>query len=280
MFSVSPEIYQTLFLVSRYLFAFFALCILFFSLSWLYAEHRNRKDRFRTLPGAGTIGEMVVLSGSDQLPENTWFPVPREGTLGSLRTCDLVVPCPGVQSRHLDFSWQDGVGLLLRPRSGCEAFVDGSPIVKPSDAENMPLVHGSSLQVGTAVLRLQVYTALANTASPALTLPEQQDMNGYQDAAAVIYPPANQQFPMFPAPMDPVQPFLPEQTGVVSPGIQNHPGSETQTPEGIPACPPIPQQMHSGEPLPVFQQQAAPVPVPEAPQRRRRSDRWKEDWSE
>ena len=127
MFSVSPEIYEVLSVASRWIFAFFALMLLVFALVWHHAERKERKERFKNLPGAGTVGELIVLSGSDQLAEGTWFPVPREGVLGSLRSCDLVIPCPGVSSQHLDFSWQDGSGLLIRPRVGCEVLIDGVP---------------------------------------------------------------------------------------------------------------------------------------------------------
>ena len=125
MFSVSPEIYSVLSDASRWLFAFFALMLLLFALGWHRSDRKERRDRFKNLPGAGTVGELVVISGSDRLPQDTWFPVPREGVLGSLRSCDLVVPCPGVRSQHLDFSWQDGTGLLIRPRAGCDVLVNG-----------------------------------------------------------------------------------------------------------------------------------------------------------
>ena len=35
------------------------------------------------------MGELIVLSGGQDLDTNTWFPVPREGVLGSIRSCDL-----------------------------------------------------------------------------------------------------------------------------------------------------------------------------------------------
>ena len=159
MFSVSPEIYNIISRASRWLFAFFALMLLLFALSWLYDERRKRCERFRSLPEAGNIGEMVVISGSDQLPVDTWFPVPREGILGSLRSCDLVVPCPGVHARHLAFSWQDGTGLVVKSFPGCETFVDGVSLLTAEKSDMPVMVHGSCLQVGSAVLRLQLLAA-------------------------------------------------------------------------------------------------------------------------
>ena len=156
----SEETYRILWIVSRYLFAFLFLLLFLFAFFWLLTEQRNRRERLQNLPGAGTVGELIVLSGSRNLPENTWFPVPREGILGSVRSCDLVVPCSGVRSQHLDFSWQDGLGLLLYPRSGCEILVNGVPATCRTDAKAVPMTHGSILQIGQAVLRLHLFAAL------------------------------------------------------------------------------------------------------------------------
>ena len=118
MLSVIKDIYPTLLECSRYLFALLGVLIALSAFAWLVAENRSRRERLRSLPAAGTVGELVVLSGGPELSPQTWFPVPREGVLGSFRSCDLVVPCAGVRSRHLDFAWRDGAGLLIRPRSG------------------------------------------------------------------------------------------------------------------------------------------------------------------
>ena len=166
MYSVSPEIWNVLFLLSRWLFVILAVVILVSALGWLASDRRARKEHLRALPGTGTVGELVVLSGSDHLPAQTWFPVPREGVLGSVRSCDLVVPGPGIRSCHLDFRWQDGVGLLLYPRSGCEVWVDGVPLDCRSDASARPMTHGMCLQVGPVVLRLQLFAAMDHTVHP------------------------------------------------------------------------------------------------------------------
>ena len=254
MFSVSPEIYSVLSLASRWIFAFFALMLLLFAFSWHRSDRKKRRDRFRDLPGAGTVGELVVLSGSDQLPRDTWFPVPREGVLGSLRSCDLVVPCPGVRSQHLDFSWQDGTGLLIRPRSGCDALVDGVPVSRRGSDANAPLLHGSVLQVGTAVLRLQLFSALSHTNR---TFVPPSPAAG-PEAGAWAPPPQPPAPPYFSGgPARPVQPYpapqwIPEQ-------------------DAYPAQPaPVPLQSGTSEPQPSAG--ARPEPGME--------DRWKEDWSE
>ena len=160
----SDNVWTILYTVSRYLFPFLAVILVVLIFFYILSEGHSRRDRIRSLPGFGTVGELIVLSGGRDLQANTWFPVPREGVLGSVRSCDLVLPCPGVHAKHLDFSWQDGLGLLIRPRSGCEAVVNGSTVTCRTDGAAFPLQHGSILQIGSAVLRLHLFAALDNTA--------------------------------------------------------------------------------------------------------------------
>lgn len=260
MFSVSPEIYSVLSQASRWLFIVLALMLLSLAFSWHHTDRKERRDRFKNLPGAGTVGELVVISGSDELPVDTWFPVPREGVLGSLRSCDLVIPCPGVSSHHLDFSWQDGTGLLIRPRVGCEVLIDGVPVTRRS--LDMPLIHGSVLQVGSAVLRLQLFAALSHTNRT--FIPPQPAAGSFSDPlpqpapVPVQYPQqaANMQQVFCPPPyQESYPPQMPvEQAFPVQPLPQ----------------PPVPEQQDVQEVSP----QASPAP------RRKRAERWKEDWSE
>ena len=274
MFSVSPEIYSVVSDASRWLFAFFALMLLLFAFSWHRAGRKERKNRFKNLPEAGNVGEFLVLSGGDELPQNTWFPVPREGVLGSLRSCDLVVPCPGVRSQHLDFSWQDGAGLMIRPRMGCEVLVDGIPVTRRGAYADAPMRHGSLLQVGTAVLRLQLLAALSGTGraftpQPAVSGQEAGEWNSPPPAVPypAPFPPAPgfapQPFPGAPQPEQPPVPLRSAGEQLQQPPVPPQPAGEQ------------PQQT----PVPPQPAEEQPQPVASAP-RRRRSDRWKEDWSE
>ena len=268
----APEIYTAVFPASRWLFAFFALMLLAFAFAWHFADRRERRNRLKNLPGAGTVGELVVLSGSSDLPVNTWFPVPREGVLGSVRSCDLVVPCGGVRSRHLDFSWQDGTGLLVRPRFGCDALVDGMPVSRGGAYAGAPMRHGSVLQVGDAVLRLQLFSALSDTnrsftpQAPAAVpgqdpslLPPQQPVYGPCTAPQPLPWPGPRDQGMIPAP--PVPPA-----------------------DGYPQEQPFPEQFPPDQPAAVpepGEQEGRPDPEGrQLPPRRKRADRWKEDWSE
>ena len=241
----SADVWKILYTVSRYLFPLLAVLLVFLILFYILSESRNRRERVRTLPGSGTIGELVVLSGGRDLDVNTWFPVPREGVLGSIRSCDLVIPCPGVRTKHLDFSWEDGTGLLIRPRTGCEVQVNGIPVSCRTRAADVPLTHGSVLQVGSAVLRLHLFAALDNT-MPSVQ-PPQADI-----PSPLPVPPG------VPYPVPPAEYIPPLQTGpaAVSPDFAAPPASEATVPE------------------------ESPAPVKAAAEHSRRSDRWKEDFGE
>ena len=269
MFSVSPEIYKVIVQASRYLFAFFALMLLFFAVSWLYDERRNRRDRLRSLPEAGNIGEMVVISGSDLLPVDTWFPIPREGVLGSVRSCDLVVPCPGVHARHLAFSWQDGTGLIIKPFPGCETFVDGVSLLTAEKAEMPVMVHGSCLQVGSVVLRLQLLSALEHT-NRAFAVPAPAPE--YVDAAA-----AQQTQPWSPFPQESVPPCI--DSPVYNDMDQPYP-PEPPVNDMPAAGAPFPESRPDPETVAVSSVPEEQPPVPQPAPRRKRADRWKEDFSE
>ena len=241
MTAASPQVWDILYTVSRYLFPFLAVCLVLLVLLYILSESHARRDSVRSLPGAGTVGELIVLSGGRNLDVNTWFPVPREGVLGSVRSCDLVIPCPGVRSRHLDFSWEDGLGLLIRPCTGCEVQINGMAVDCRTNASAVPLTHGSVLQVGSAVLRLHLFAALDNTSAP-------------------VQPEA------VPIPDVPLQPPAP---------VSDHVFYSPDSMQFVPPGPVLPAQEApaSGKEIPSLHDE----PVPASP---RRSDRWKEDLGE
>ena len=325
MFQVSAEVYEVLSLALRYFFALFAAFLGLRGLLLTLAERREEKERLRHLPGAGTVGELVVLSGSRTLAADSWFPVPREGVLGSLRTCDLVVDCKGVAGHHLDFSWRDGVGLLLSPRNGRQVTVNDQLLDARTDPEAVPLTHGAVLRVGEATLRFLVFAAL-NPSGVQSFAPVPSGPPGTVPVQAYIAEEATPVPPLSPALPEAVPPpiVIPNrQTEATPPAVL--PG--TAIPNGIRALPQQPQTI-SCDPIPMEQddQPAVPdndpvlpadvpplemptarrrpiapseVPVdspyrrpgrheasrpetesPAAAGSRRRSDRWKEDWSE
>ena len=139
------NVYEIISLGARYWFALLGLVIVWRSFSWLRKDRRAKHKRLKHLPDAGMIGEMVVLQGSDELPEGTAIPVPRAGVLGFLRTCDVVVPVDGVAGKHIDFVFQDGKGLLLFPLRRQTCLVDDVELTHRSKTKKHPMFHGSRL---------------------------------------------------------------------------------------------------------------------------------------
>lgn len=178
-----PEnIYEIISLGARYWFALLGVLIVWRAFRWLRKDRQAKHSRLKQLPDAGMIGEMVVLQGSDQLPEGTVLPVPRAGVLGYVRSCDIVVPVDGVSPKHADFVFQPGKGLLLFPLRGVSCFADDVELTHRSAVKKCPLVHGSILQVGEAVLRLRLFAGL-DTEYHA-TLPYEPQYVSYQEEPA------------------------------------------------------------------------------------------------
>ena len=296
----SADVWKILYTVSRYLFPLLAVSLVFLVLFFILSESRVRREKVHNLPGSGTVGELIVLSGSRDLDVNTWFPVPREGVLGSVRSCDLVIPCPGVHTKHLDFSWQDGAGLLIHPRTGCEALINGVPVTCRTRPADVPLTHGAVLQVGSAVLRLHLFAALDSTVSAFQPLPEELPTSA-DPAAAFMTGPA--QAPDYVPPTPYYQNTVaPGFTPTPVPPDQAHVADSTQL-SGVPdrafAVPEYEssvhnivtlQQLSSSEYVALVHDVEAQPPSssesddsptrPPVSTRRRRSDRWKEDLGE
>lgn len=152
--------YMILAKLMRYVFLLLGAMIVLRTFAWLRKDRRQTHRRLRALPDAGTIGLLTVLQGSDELPEGTAIPVPQEGVLGFLRTCDVVVPVDNVIGQHLDFTFRNGRGLYIYPRRGCPVSVDGVTLRSRADSGHYPMQHGSILCVGSAVLQLGVFAGL------------------------------------------------------------------------------------------------------------------------
>ena len=168
--------YEILSLGFRYWFTLLGVLIVWRSFRWLRHDRAEKHRRIRQLPDAGTIGEMVVLEGNDEFPEGTTIPVPWEGVLGFVRSCDMVLPVSGVARQHADFSFRNGDGLMVVPRHGCVVEIDGEKITGRKAAKVHTMHHGSCLRIGEALLRLRVFMGL-ETERFARTLPEDEPNN-------------------------------------------------------------------------------------------------------
>lgn len=157
---MAENIYEIISLGARYWFAFLGLLIVWRAFRWLRKDRNAKHRRLKQLPDAGLIGELVVICGSDELPEGSSLPLPRAGVLGFLRTCDVVVPVSGVAGKHLDFTFQDGKGLLIFPLRGQTCIMDEVELNHKSKTKQHPMHHGSHLEVGEAVLRLRLFAGL------------------------------------------------------------------------------------------------------------------------
>ena len=133
------QIYEILSLMMRYWFAALGVLIVLRAFWWLWKDHRSREKKRRSLPDAGSIGEFVVESDCAALPQDTLLPVPADGTLGSVRSCDIVVPARGVSPRHLDVMFRNGYGLYIIPWRGCSCIVDGETVANRRDGMAHPL---------------------------------------------------------------------------------------------------------------------------------------------
>ncbi len=154
------EIYSVLSTGMRYWFALLGVLIVWRSFHWLRRDRKETHRRLKRLPDAGNIGVFRVLAGGPQLAEGEELPVPREGVLGSVRTCDIALPVSEVRKRHLDFFYVDGQGLHVQPRRGCACSVDGVELTHRSGRQSPLLTHGSILQAGDALLRLYLFEGL------------------------------------------------------------------------------------------------------------------------
>ena len=149
------NIYEVLAQGARYWFLFWMALIVWRSWRWYRKDRRAAKKRLKLLPDAGFVGEMVVVEGGGVLERGAALAVPREGTLGALRTNDLFIPADGIDSRHLWFRFDDRKGLMVQPFGKCAVLVDD----RPFESRHQPLymAHGSWLTVGSVQMRLRLF---------------------------------------------------------------------------------------------------------------------------
>lgn len=253
---MTSDIYEILALAMRYVFTLLGVVIVWRSFSWLRKDRRLKHRRLRQLPDAGTIGILTVEEGSSRLHEGSVIPVPHEGVLGFLRTCDMVVPVDGVADQHLDFIFRDGKGLYVYPRRGCSCAVDGVEIRNRRDSRMYPMQHNSTLTVGNASLRLGVFAGL----NVAQYTEEPAEMEEYRDDPRHAYIPPVQP-PRYP---EAPQPPYPEDTRPYGwPGTENRqppypeatrpygwPGADSQQQPYAPVYPDVQQEPRPGVPYP------------------------------
>lgn len=308
---LSPELYAALALFLRYVFSLLGVLMVLFSFLWLWSSRAERRRRLRQLPLSGLIGELVVLEGDGGLRPGDTIPLPWEGVLGSVRSCDVCVPGGGIRRRHLSFSFSPEKGLLLQPFRGCQAQVGDTLITSRTRPEALPLRHGAFLRLGDTLLRLRLFAGLdpaagfeapAQSPLPAPPSPVffRQDESPCPPQPAAALPPSRA-FPgripgqdyhpgaafSPPAPAGPADEFQPgEAFSPAAPtdvpreylpvsGTRELPKEESFPfpggPSPVPS--PAPARDSAGETI-------APGAEAPAPRRPRRSERWEADWSD
>lgn len=282
---MSSELFEVISLTVRYLFSLLGLIIVLRAFFWLLTDHHEKERRLKALPEAGTIGEFVVRIGGS-LSAGTVIPIPWEGILGSLRSCDVVIPESGVRNHHLAFSFETGSGMVLHLFSGCEALLDGRMIHCRSAESDSVMVHGSFLQIGASLLQLRLYSGLNPIQPPANSTELQPVLSGVMPSSGT-----GASFPSLPkAPASALnsgsmQEYAFEKmngtsSDIVSSPENLHPSFQPpypvhfDLPDGNSASVPgLPDQ-----PVPDSTSTVS-VPVTK-PARRRRSEKWEADWSE
>jgi len=172
---MSDQIYEVIAQGARYWFLFWMALIVWRSWRWYRKDRRAAKKRLKLLPDAGFVGEMVVVEGGDTFDRGEVFPIPREGTLGLLRTNDLCIPAKGVDRRHLWFRYDDRKGLLIQPFGKNQAKVDGESF--QSRRQPLYMGHGSWLCVGDVQLRLRLFAgfeSISHAARRPVFAPDEQ----------------------------------------------------------------------------------------------------------
>ena len=147
--AMSSEAFEIVAMLMRYVFAVIGLLIVWRSFRWLRRDAKAYRREMRALPDAGLVGEMVnLMTGEAQ-------PLPREGTIGSSRGCDICVKGEGIQRVHARFEFEAGKGLRILPVRRSQMLVGGIPLSGAGYA-----LHGTQLQVGNTVLRVRLFAGL------------------------------------------------------------------------------------------------------------------------
>ena len=146
---MSAEAYELLSMLMRYVFVGIGALIVWRSYRWLRRDARAYQREMRSLPDAGLVGEIVNLTtGASQ-------PLPREGTIGSSRECDIRVKDSAVKRRHARFEFEEGKGLKIIPEHRSPMLLSGVEMNGPGYA-----LHGTQLQIGNTMLRVRLFAGL------------------------------------------------------------------------------------------------------------------------
>ena len=152
------NVYSVIALAARYWFLFVMVLIVWHSYSWFNHERKIRKKSLRNSPYFGIIGELVLLTSVENYKQGTSFPVPKEGTLGTLKINDIVINDPSVCPKHLYFNYEENTGIFLSPLTKIPFFINETAYANKK--VNTLLTHNDTLEIGNVSLRLFLYSNL------------------------------------------------------------------------------------------------------------------------
>ena len=141
--------YEIFALFMRYVFVALGALILLRAFLWLRKDAGAYRREIRNLPDAGLVGEMVDMQTGSR------YPLPREGVLGSGRSCDVRIRGAMVDKKALRFLFVDGKGLAVTPMGAQPVGLDGHGVRGTGYA-----LHGTQMEVGGAVLRIRLFAGL------------------------------------------------------------------------------------------------------------------------
>lgn len=146
---MSPQAYELISMLMRYIFVLIGLMIVWRSFRWLRRDARAYRKEMRSLPDAGLVGEMVNLATGEAQP------LPREGVIGASRECDIRLKGPGIERSHARFEFEDGKGLKIIPLRRAAVLLNGDALRGPGYA-----LHGTQLELGGIPLRVRLFAGL------------------------------------------------------------------------------------------------------------------------
>ncbi len=147
--AVTPQAYELISMLMRYVFVIIGLMIVWRSFRWLRRDARAYQKELRSLPDAGLVGEMVNLATGEAQP------LPREGMIGSSRECDIRLKGTGIRRNIARFEFEEGKGLKIIPLRRASVLLNGTAMSGPGYA-----LHGTQLQTAGIPLRVRLFAGL------------------------------------------------------------------------------------------------------------------------
>jgi hypothetical protein len=148
---MSRNVYEGVANILKFVYMALAALIAICGAQWLRADRSERRRAIRETPDTQSVGELVVVGGaSAQLALEQSIELPREGTIGRSRSCDVCV-------RHRDMPLRaaqielGSEGVIFSPSRWENLTVNGRVYDK-----SVAVVNGSRLQWGDLTLRLLI----------------------------------------------------------------------------------------------------------------------------